>query len=140
MFLIFWGYYFYNGNITPNKYLLLLPVLVILMGGIAFGTGIIMSSLTTKYRDLTYVISFGITLLMYVTPVIYPVSAIPETYKKFVMYNPIAPIIETFRYGFTGAGSFNWVSLTYSASFMIIIVFIGIIIFNKTEKTFMDTI
>lgn len=140
MFLIFWGYYFYNGDITPNKSLFLLPFLIILIGGIAFGMGIIISSLTAKYRDLTYVVSFGITLLMYITPVIYPVSAIPETYKEFVIYNPIAPIIETFRYGFTGAGTFSWMLLGYSTVFMIIIVFIGIISFNRTERTFMDTV
>lgn len=140
MFLLFWGYYLYNGAITPNQYVFLLPFLVILMGGIAFGMGIIISSLTAKYRDLTYIVSFGITLLMYITPVIYPVSAIPEAYKTFVLINPIAPIIETFRYGFTGAGAFSWMSLLYSSLFMILIVLIGIITFNKTEKTFMDTV
>jgi lipopolysaccharide transport system permease protein len=140
MFLLFWFYYYHNGVITPNNYLLLLPLLVILMGGIALGMGIIISSFTAKYRDLTYVVSFGITLLMYITPVIYPVSAIPETYKPLVMINPIAPIIETFRYGFTGAGTFSWASLTYSSLFMVIILLIGIFTFNRTEKTFMDTV
>jgi lipopolysaccharide transport system permease protein len=140
IFLLFWFYYYHNGVITPNNYLLLLPLLVILMGGIALGMGIIISSFTAKYRDLTYVVSFGITLLMYITPVIYPVSAIPETYKPLVMINPIAPIIETFRYGFTGAGTFSWASLTYSSLFMVIILLIGIFTFNRTEKTFMDTV
>jgi lipopolysaccharide transport system permease protein len=140
MFLILWYYYYHNGVITPNSYILLLPLLVILMGGIALGLGIIISSFTAKYRDLTYVVSFGITLLMYITPVIYPLSAIPQAYKPLVLINPIAPIIETFRYGFTGAGTFSWYSLIYSGVFMIIIILIGILTFNRTEKTFMDTV
>lgn len=140
MFLIFWGYYFYNGEIAPNKHLLLLPLLIILMGGIAFGTGLITTALTTKYRDLAYFISFGITLLMYASPIIYPLSAIPELYKPLIIYNPIAPILETFRYGFTGSGTFSWNTLLYSSVFTVIISFIGIILFNKVEKTFMDTV
>lgn len=140
MFLIFWGYYLYKGEIAPNKYLLLLPLLIILMGGIAFGGGLITTALTTKYRDLAYFISFGVTLLMYATPIIYPVSAIPELYKPLVIYNPIAPIVETFRYGFTGSGTFSWFALAYSSLFTLIICFIGILLFNRVEKTFMDTV
>ena len=111
-----------------------------LIAGIALGFGIIISSLTTKYRDLTYFISFGITLLMYVTPVIYPVSSIPEKFKFLIEYNPIAPIIETFRYSFTGHGTFNIFALGYSFAVMCTLLLFGIILFNKTERTFMDTV
>jgi lipopolysaccharide transport system permease protein len=140
MFLCFWFYYLAQGTIHPNAYIALLPLLVLLMGGMALGVGIIISSLTTKYRDLSYFIGFGITLLMYATPVIYPVSAIPEMYKPFVIYNPIAPIIETFRYGFTGSGYFSWNGLIYSSVFTVVVLLIGTVLFNKIERTFMDTV
>jgi lipopolysaccharide transport system permease protein len=140
MFLCFWFYYLAQGTIHPNAYIALLPLLVLLMGGMALGVGIIISSLTTKYRDLSYFIGFGITLIMYATPVIYPVSAIPEMYKPFVIYNPIAPIIETFRYGFTGSGYFSWNGLIYSSVFTLVVLLIGTVLFNKIERTFMDTV
>jgi lipopolysaccharide transport system permease protein len=140
MFLCFWFYYLAQGTIHPNAYIALLPLLVLLMGGMALGVGIIISSLTTKYRDLSYFIGFGITLIMYATPVIYPVSAIPEMYKPFVIYNPIAPIIETFRYGFTGSGYFSWNGLIYSSVFTLFVLLIGTVLFNKIERTFMDTV
>lgn len=140
MFLCFWFYYLAQGTINPNAYIALLPLLVLLMGGMALGVGIIISSLTTKYRDLSYFIGFGITLIMYATPVIYPVSAIPEMYKPFVIYNPIAPIIETFRYGFTGSGYFSWNGLIYSSVFTLFVLLIGTVLFNKIERTFMDTV
>lgn len=140
MFLCFWGYYYSKGSIAPNIYILLLPFLILLMGAMALGIGIIISSLTTKYRDLTYFIGFGISLLMYATPVIYPISAIPDMYKPIVEYNPIAPIIETFRFGFTGSGYFTWNGLIYSSVFTIIVLFVGTILFNKIERTFMDTV
>jgi lipopolysaccharide transport system permease protein len=140
MFLGFWGYYWNKGLIQPNAYIFTLPVLIMLMGGIALGVGIIISSLTTKYRDLSYFVSFGISLLMYATPVIYPVSAIPPLYKPIVAFNPISPIIETFRFGFTGSGTFNWYGLAYSFITMVILLFVGLVLFNKTEKTFADTV
>jgi lipopolysaccharide transport system permease protein len=140
MFLAFCAYYYYKNEITPNSTVFLFPVLIILMGGIALGVGIILSSLTTKYRDLTYFISFGVSLLMYASPVIYPLNAIPEKFKWLLQINPIAPVIETFRYGFTGSGDFSIPGLIYSCLFMIGVLFLGIIIFNKTEKTFMDTV
>ena len=140
MFSIFLGYYMSIGDVKPNSYILLLPILIILMGGIALGMGIIFSSLTTKYRDLAYFISFGISILMYATPVIYPTSAIPHQYKWLVKINPISPIIETFRFSTTSYGSIELSGLIYSATFMFISILIGIIIFNKVEKTFMDTV
>ena len=143
LFFCLWGYYFYKGEIHPNKALLLLPVLIFLLGGISLGLGIIISSLTTKYRDLTYFISFGITLLMYVTPIIYPLSSIKEKYQfayHVLEYNPISPLIEAFRYGFMGKGTFSMFDLAYSFVFMFVVLFVGIILFNRTEKTFMDTV
>jgi lipopolysaccharide transport system permease protein len=140
LFLCLYAYYFYKGAVAGNSTVLLFPIYVILIAGISLGLGIIISSLTTKYRDLTYFISFGVTLLMYITPVIYPLSAIPTQFKAFIEYNPIAPIIEAFRYGFTNHGQFNLGDLGYSAVCMFVLLFVGIILFNKTEKTFMDTV
>ena len=140
MFMAFWSYYFIKGETSANSYLLLLPVLVLLMAGMGLGLGIIFSSLTTKYRDLNYFIGFGVTLLMYITPIIYPVSAIPEAYKSFLFLNPIAPIIEAFRFGFTGAGTLSWAGLLYSSGFSAAVLVLGILLFNQTEKTFMDTV
>jgi lipopolysaccharide transport system permease protein len=140
MFMVFWGYYYANGKTTMNEYVLLFPVLVILMAAIGLGMGIIFSSLTTKYRDLNFFIGFGVTLLMYMTPIIYPVSAIPEMYKQYLFINPITPVIEAFRYGFTGSGTLSWMGLAYSSIFAIVTMLLGTIIFNQTEKTFMDTV
>jgi lipopolysaccharide transport system permease protein len=140
LFLCLWGYYFFKGEVEGNSTVLLFPVYVLLIAGISLGLGIIISSLTTKYRDLTYFISFGVSLLMYITPVIYPLSAIPSQFKVFIGYNPIAPIIEGFRYGFTNHGQFNVSDLVYSAVCMVVLLVVGIILFNKTEKTFMDTV
>jgi lipopolysaccharide transport system permease protein len=140
MFMIFWIYYFLKGQVTMRTESILFPLLVLLMASIGLGMGIIFSSLTTKYRDLNYFIGFGVTLLMYITPIIYPLSAIPEVYKPYLFLNPIAPIIEAFRYGFTGAGTFSWGGLGFSAMFAGLVLFWGIILFNQTEKTFMDTV
>jgi lipopolysaccharide transport system permease protein len=142
MFVCFYLYYFFQSDSTiePNVSLFLLPVLIVLLGGMALGMGIIISALTTKYRDLTYFISFGVSLLMYATPVIYPVSAIPDLYKPVLALNPIAPVIETFRYSCTSFGSVNWNGLMYSTVFMVLSLTIGVLLFNRTEKTFMDTV
>jgi lipopolysaccharide transport system permease protein len=118
----------------------LLPFLLLLMGFMGLGFGMIISSLTTKYRDLTFLIAFGIQLLMYGTPVIYPLSAIPEKYQWIVEANPMTSIIESFRYMFLGEGSFSWQALGYTTVFTIILFFLALIVFNKTEKNFMDTV
>lgn len=110
------------------------------MAGLGLGFGIIVSSLTTKYRDLSFLVGFGVQLLMYATPVIYPISAVPEKYHWIILANPMTAIISAFRYAFLGAGSFNAGNLIYSSVFMLIILSIGIIIFNRVEKTFMDTV
>jgi lipopolysaccharide transport system permease protein len=140
LFLGFWLFYFSKGLIQANLTLMLLPVYVALMALIALGVGILISSLTTKYRDLTYFIGFGLSLLMYATPVIYPASAIPTTYQWFLFANPIAPLIEAFRYSTTGAGNFSIWGLGYSFLFGLVVLFLGLLIFNRTEKTFMDTV
>lgn len=131
---------FQGSDVHPNIYILLTPFLVLLMAGIGLGFGIIFTSLTTKYRDLTFLLTFGVQLLMYATPVIYPVSTIPEKYRIYIMANPLTPILEGFKYAFLGAGTVDWIHLLYSAAFMIVVLFIGVIIFNRTEKTFMDTV
>lgn len=134
-------YYFTQpGLLQPGIYIALLPLLILLMAGLALGLGIIISSMTTKYRDLSYFVSFGVTLLMYVTPVIYPMSEIPQGYAKYLAWNPLAPIIESFRFAVTGAGTFSWSGLGYSAAFMVVVLTFGIMIFSRVQKTFMDTV
>ena len=141
LFLLFWGFYLFTGSsVHPNAAILLTPVLVLIMGGLGLGFGMIISALTTKYRDLVFLMTFGVQLLMYATPVIYPLSSISDKYKMLIMVNPMTSIIETFRYAFMGSGSLNWGALAYSAFFMIIIMVTGTIVFNKVEKSFMDTV
>jgi lipopolysaccharide transport system permease protein len=120
--------------------LVYLPLVLLVIAGFGLGAGIIISSLTTKYRDLNVLFSFGVNLLMYATPVIYPLSTIPGKYRVFLEWNPISPVIEFFRYMFTGMGTFTVGSLTYSVCMMSMILFIGLLLFNRVEKTFMDTV
>ena len=120
--------------------MLLAPVLVLMMAGLGLGFGIIISSLTTKYRDLRFLVQFGTQLLMYATPVIYPASSIPDRFAWVIHANPMSSIIEAFRYAFLGAGSVNVGYLLYSFAFMIIVVVIGAVIFNRVEATFMDSV
>lgn len=140
IFTVVWFYFYSIGEINLNATVFVLPLLVCIMAALALGTGIIISAFTTKYRDVSFFIGFAVSLLMYATPVIYPVSAIPEMYKDILWLNPVAPVIEAFRYGFCGAGVFSWAGLAYSAAFAIFSLFFGILIFNRTEKTFMDTV
>lgn len=141
MFVCFWLYFMNQGTVsTPNMHILLLPVLVILMAGLGLGLGMIISSFTTKYRDLIFLLQFGVQLLMYATPVIYPLSSIPEKYKWLIIANPMTAVIETFRYAFLGVGTVTPLNLIYSACCMFLLLLLGIIIFNKTEKTFIDTV
>jgi lipopolysaccharide transport system permease protein len=104
------------------------------------GFGVIISSLTTKYRDLRFLVQFGVQLLMYATPVIYPVSSIPARFQPLIVANPMTSIVETFRYAFLGAGTVNPLDLLYSFVFMVVVVILGAIIFNRVEATFMDTV
>jgi len=137
-FMVYFG--IVGANFSPNIYVLLIPLLILLMAGLGLGLGIIISSLTTKYRDLTNLVGFGVQLFMYATPVIYPVSSLPEKYQIYILANPITPIIETFRFALLGSGTFNLLHLLYSFGFMIVVLFIGVILFNKIEQSFMDTV
>ncbi len=138
-FLIY--YFQLNNHLTFHVELVyLLPFIILVIAMIAMGSGIIISSLTSKYRDLSMIVGIGITLLMYATPIMYPVSAIPAIYKPYLHLNPISPLIESFRYVFTGTGTFVFFDLIYSLMFAVIVFIVGVFIFNKTEKTFMDTI
>jgi lipopolysaccharide transport system permease protein len=140
-FLCFMGYFAIRGTtLRPNLWILFSPVLVFMMAGLGFGLGILVSSLTNKYRDLRFLVQFGVTLLMYATPVIYPVSSIPQRYQLFIKANPMTPIVETFRYAFLGAGTINPLDLVYSFIFMIVLVIIGTLVFNRVEATFMDIV
>jgi lipopolysaccharide transport system permease protein len=120
--------------------LLYLPLIVLLASCFGLSLGIILSSLTTKYRDLNVLVSFGLNLFMYATPVIYPLSSVPAQYRYLLDWNPISPVIELFRFVFTGVGTFTSYSLGYSALMMGFLLFLGMMIFNKVEKTFMDTV
>ncbi|MBU0941562.1 MAG: ABC transporter permease [Bacteroidetes bacterium] len=133
-------YTFIESSIQPNLWVLATPLLIILMAAFALGLGMIFSSMTTKYKDLSFLLTFGIQLYMYATPVVYPVSAMPEKYQWLVKANPLTGIFECFRYGYLGAGSFTPSSLIFSTITIAILLSIGIVIFNKVEKSFMDTV
>lgn len=142
MFLAFVLYFVLRG--TPIQlnwlWIALSPLLMLIMAGLGLGFGIIISSLTTKYRDLRFLVTFGVALLMYATPVIYPVSSIPARFQWIILANPMTPIIEAFRYAFLGAGTVDINNLLYSFGFMLVVVILGSIIFNRVEQTFMDTV
>ncbi len=143
-FLAVFAYYLFkkDASIAPNLTLLLLPVYILIMALMGLGAGIIFTSMTTKYRDLTFLLTFGVQLLMYATPVIYPMSTLKDgsTTKAIIMMNPLTPIVEGFKYAFLGAGQFSWLSLGYSAIFTIVLLIVGIVIFHRTERNFIDTV
>jgi lipopolysaccharide transport system permease protein len=129
--------------IAPNGIIFLFPLLIVIVAALGLGLGMIVSAVTTKYRDLSFVLTFGVPLLMYTTTVIYPLSTAIKKYPEYswlIKYNPITPVIETFRYGFFGHGSFTWGLFGYSVAVTFIILLIGTVIFNKVEKNFVDTI
>jgi lipopolysaccharide transport system permease protein len=142
LFLVFALYFILRG--TPIQlhwlWIALSPLLLLMMAGLGLGLGIIVSTLTTKYRDLRFLVQFGVQLLMYATPVIYPVSSIPASFQWVIQANPMTPIVEAFRYAFLGAGTVDLGHLLYSFGFMLVVVIIGSIIFNRVEQTFMDTV
>ena len=142
LFLVFWAYFLFSSHALHPHWsaILLTPVLLVLMGLLALGLGIIFSALTTKYRDLAMLLTFGVQLLMYAAPVIYPLSSVPAQYKWAILANPITSILETFRFAFLGSGTFSWAQLGYSAGITLVILALGTIIFNKTEKSFTDTV
>lgn len=131
---------FNNAEININSHILILPFLILLMAVMGLGLGIIFSALTTKYRDLTFLLTFGIQLFMYATPIIYPLSFTSGKLHYLISLNPLTPIMESFRYAFFGIGSFDWTGLTITSVFSFSVLFLGIIIFNQVEKSFMDTV
>lgn len=143
-FILFLGFYFYyqfqgydfNANIT----IVLVPAMILIMAMLGLGLGLFFSSVTAKYRDLVFLIQFGVQLLMYATPVIYPLSAVPEKYKAIILANPMTSIFEGFRYAFLGVGSFSFSSLAVSFLVSAVILLIGLATFNRSEKDFMDTV
>jgi lipopolysaccharide transport system permease protein len=141
LFLTFYSYFLARGTaIHPTLALLLLPALLLLMACLGLGCGIIVSSLTTRYRDLRFLVQFGAQLLMYSTPVIFPLSKLPDKYRWVMLANPMTPVIETFRHAFLGTGTFSWRFLGISAIATSLILAAGVLLFNKVEKTFMDTV
>lgn len=133
-------YTFVKNSIHPNLWVLFTPILILLMALFALGVGMIFSSLTTKYKDLSFLIAFGIQLFMYITPVVYPSSVLPEKFKFLGKINPLSSIFECFRYAYLGNGIFTGFDLLMSASIILVLFFVGIVIFNKVEKSFMDTV
>lgn len=140
LFIIVWAYYYYNGEAHPNIWILATPFLIFLMALFALGVGMIFSSLTTKYKDLAMLLGFGVSLYMYATPVIYPVSSLPGFFKKLAYYNPLTGIFECFKYAWIGVGDFSPAMLGISTIIIILLLIIGIFVFNKVEKSFMDTV
>lgn len=143
LFVLVYAYYliFADVSVLPTWYLLLLPLLVALLAGLALGFGIIISSMTTKYRDLQVLFSFVVQLWMYGTPIVYPLSMITNEKLLLVMkLNPVTGIIEAFKYATLGAGEFSWGMLGYSFGFMVVLLAVGIVVFNKVQRSFMDTV
>ena len=141
LFILMMGYYGFKGAaIHPNFYVLLFPVVIALMAILGLGLGLIITAMTTKYRDLAFLVTFGVQLLMYATPVIYPLSAAPAKYRVYISANPLSGLIETFRYGFTGKGEFFLGAFMYSVLASLVLFFLGLVVFNRVEKTFVDTV
>lgn len=142
LFFSVWIYFYVAqpGSISPNAVAFLMPVLVLLMAGLSFGFGIIFSSVTTKYRDMKFLLQFGVQLLMYASSVVIPLSQVPEKYQWIMKLNPVVPVIEAFKYGFLGTGTFAVTDLLYSLVFMTLLILSGVMIFNRVERSFMDTV
>jgi len=143
LFFIVLGYYIYLGQVYPNYWAFFFPVLVIFLALFSLGLGMIFSSLTTKYRDLSLLLGFGVSLFMWFTPVILPTSLVKQklgNYGFLADLNPLTPIFECFKFGFIGSGDFNMARLLTSFVFIILVLLLGIIIFNKSEKSFIDTV
>jgi lipopolysaccharide transport system permease protein len=140
----FYGYFIFKGySLNPNISMLFLPLLVIVMALLGLGLGMIISSMVTKYRDLSFLVTFGVQLLMYVSAVMYPMSIVKEKLGNIswiVEYNPMAHIIETSRYMLLNEGDLNSKGILFSVIFTLAVFVIGLIIFNKTEKSFIDTV
>lgn len=145
LFIIMMAYYYFivGAPFSFTWVVLLFPFIVLLMALLGLGAGMIISAMTTKYRDLAFLVTFGVQLLMYATTVIYPLSTALEKYPDYawiIEYNPMTSIIETFRYGFLGEGSFSWGSLSYTTGVTLALLIFGVVIFNKVERNFVDTV
>ena len=142
LFIAMYIYFFVIGApMHPNAHILLLPVLILMMAGLGLGFGILISSMTTKYRDLTILFTFIVQLWMYATPIVYPISMIPEgKLRTLIMLNPMSSIIEAFKYSVFGEGYFSWGALSYSFIFMSVLLILGIVIFNRVQRSFMDPV
>ncbi len=141
MFAVLIAVYIFTGaNVHPNLLVLLTPVLLLMSAFLGTGCGLIISSVTTKYRDLGVLVSFGVTLWMYITPVVWPVSQVSEEWRWLALLNPVAPIIETFRYAFLGCGQFYWQYLLLSLGVTAAAAIFGMVVFNQVEKNFIDTV
>ena len=140
MFLVFLVIYWIRGTVQPTLYVLMLPLLLFQMAMLSLGVGVIISSLTTKYRDLVMLVGFGVQLWMYGTPVAYDVGIVPTKYMGLYMLNPMTPVINNFRLAFLGLGSFDLPHYLLSWAVTFVVLVIGIVLFNRVEKTFMDTV
>lgn len=141
VFVGFLLYFVFSGSdVHPNWWMLMLPVLLLIMAGLGLGLGIIVSSLTTKYRDLQQLVAFGVQLLMYGTPVIYPLSSIESSWRWLILINPMTPVVEMFRFAFLGTSALSPAYLLYSVVFVVLVLLVGVLIFNHVENTFMDTV
>ena len=143
MFIIIYIYYVItlpSGTLQVNASILLFPFLIFLIAMHGMSWGLIISSMTTKYRDMKFLIQFGIQLFMYATPVIYPLSAAPEKYRDIIALNPLTPIFEAFKYSCLGCGTLDWSGLLYSTIFMCITLFLSVLVFSRAERNFMDTV
>jgi lipopolysaccharide transport system permease protein len=141
LFLAFLAYFAWQGAaVRPNSWILGVPVLLVIMAALGLGNGILISALTTRYRDLQQLVGFGVQLLMYATPVVYPLSSVPERFQWVVALNPMTAVTETFRYAFLGAGTVSTAGLVYSAACAAGILYLGLLLFTRVERTFMDTV
>ncbi|GAA4328237.1 ABC transporter permease [Mucilaginibacter gynuensis] len=145
LFILLYAFYWLkaDSSFAPNAAALLFPLIILLIAAQGLGLGMLISAITTKYRDLAFVVAFGVPLLMYVTTVVYPLSEVQSRfphYYLFIQLNPITALIETFRYGFFGSGSFSWAWLGYSVITTMLILLAGTVVFNKVEKNFIDTV
>ena len=140
LFICFVIYFTLQNQIQPNNWIMLTPLIIVLMALISMGIGLILSSMTTKYKDLNQLIAFGVQLFMYATPVIYPSSSVPLDYQWVVELNPLVGLFDYMRFAYLGVGEFTILDLVYPSIFSIVILAIGVLVFNKTQKTFMDTV
>lgn len=140
-FMGFWAYYLIkDAGVHPNFYAFMLPLLILEMAMLGLGFGIIISAMTTKYRDLAMLVGFGVQLWMYATPVAYDMSYVPEGWLRLYMLNPVTPIINTFRFGFLGVGEFDLMFYLISWVTTLVVLAVGVVLFSRVEKTFMDTV